>query len=754
MNRQIIAKKLSRLAAISLNWKLAVPFLFLSFIGTVLLVYVGLESQRNLIQTLEKRQLLVFYKNFLDEIKQKEGSALSLAGSVAQITAVQEAFAARDRWKLIELLYPVYLTLKDHSGVSYFHFHTPPANSFLRLHRLYQFGDQMASYRKTILQVVKTREPIAGLELGVTGYGVRGVYPIFYHNQFIGTVEVGYAFGEAFFENFKARLGIELSLYMKEWSGKISLLHTTEKGRQTLPMHLIQKAFQADHPEILISPPEFADRSEVLGRVFDFSGKVVGVVEIRVNRTNIIERLNYTRNMMVGVGIAGIIFSFVCVLLISARFLKPIRRIIFQAREIADGKRKEFLEPGPMDEVGVLIDAVNTLLGALTRSREQIEGYAAMLEVRVSERTMELIASEEKYRTLVENVPLVVYRLQTDGQIVFINQFVEEIFGYSVMEMFKNSHLWLDSILQGDRSRVEELRKQCLEQGKELVAEYRVRNKDGHIVYLMDHAIPFRGPNGEVTGVDGIIMDVTGRVKLQEKILRTEELKTLSEISSRLAHEIRNPLVSAGGFARRLMESLNPDDPNRYKVEIIVKEMSRLELILTMVLTYIQPLELRVVPTDINRVIGVVLDGLKETIAAQKVKVHLELEPGLPLVSADPLYLERVLDTLLKNALFQMPEAGILHLITSGMDDTIQVTIRYPDEHMSQDDVDQFFFPFTTPKLQSIAADLPLSRIILHKLGGDINVRLEKPGMLLIQIVLPATESSAPMVSDSQIEET
>jgi C4-dicarboxylate-specific signal transduction histidine kinase len=99
--------------------------------------------------------------------------------------------------------------------------------------------------------------------------------------------------------------------------------------------------------------------------------------------------------------------------------------------------------------------------------------------------------------------------------------------------------------------------------------------------------------------------------------------------------------------------------------------------------------------------------------------------------------MERILDALLKNALSQMPESETLYLVAVRAGDMIQVTIRYPAEHMSQDDVDHFFFPFTTPKMQSVAADLPLSRIVLHKLGGDIQVSMEKPGMLHIQVSLP-----------------
>jgi PAS domain S-box-containing protein len=408
-----------------------------------------------------------------------------------------------------------------------------------------------------------------------------------------------------------------------------------------------------------------------------------------------------------------------------------------------DGKRveKAELEPGSRITLGE-VQMVFTKRLPETPSLEKTAFMtkSELLSVLNQETTAHLLESESKYKTLVENVPLIVYRLQNNGSVAFINQFAEEVFGYSTAELCGNPALWTELVHEEDRRRVMALREQCLKEGKEFLSEYRIRNKNGQIMYLMDHAIPSRSPYGELTGVDGVIMDMTGRAKLQEKALRAEELRTIREVSSRLAHEIRNPLVSAGGFARRLVDSLSPEDPNRYKAEIIVKEMGRLELILRMVLTYIQPVELKSVPSELNSLIERVVAGALET-TGEKTTVHSELAASLPLVPLDPEYMERILDALLKNAFSQMPENGTLYLDTRRADNMVQVTISYPAEHISQDDVEHFFFPFTTPKVQSVAADLPLSRVVLHKLGGDIQVSMDEPGKLLIRILLPIGEA-------------
>jgi PAS domain S-box-containing protein len=359
-------------------------------------------------------------------------------------------------------------------------------------------------------------------------------------------------------------------------------------------------------------------------------------------------------------------------------------------------------------------------------------------EALVRQRTADLVESEEKYRTLVENVPLVVYRITPKGEILFVNQFVEELLGYGPVEILSLPTLWSEVLYDEDRQRVTELRHKGQEEGQELIAEYRVLHKDGHIVYVVDHAIPFRTADGLVNRVDGIIMDVTGRVKMQEQLIQSEGIKTIGEVSARLAHEIRNPLVSAGGFARRLLSSMNPSDPNREKVEIIVKEVGRLEVILRMILNYIQPLDLEMLPTEPNLLVETALRGVAAEMAERNVTVRTELSPELPRILVDQVRMEQVLRTLLRNALNQMPSGANLSISTALDQDMFQLAMRYPVRHVSRDDVEHFFYPFTTFKVDYQLVDLPMSKILVHKHGGMIEVKLGKSGELSIRILLPA----------------
>ena len=739
---------LKRLDNISIKWKLAVPFLILSFIGTTVLVYIGLANRARLIEQQERRWITFHYSEFKKEMQDQEQLVLSLASTVAAIPEVQKAFAERDRDKLIKMLFPAFLDLKYNFGIRFFHFHTPPAKSFLRLHSLGQYGEDMSKYRPQILHVVRTGEKVAGLEKGALGYGIRGVVPIYYENRLAGTLGVGYSFGGAFLDGLKRRTGCDYTIFVKEKKG-FSVLYTTAVAPAALTEQLLEKAYSRSEPEILISPPQLPNSTVLFGDILDYSKAKAALLEITADRSKVIEMLDRARKVTLIVAILGVIASFACVLFVTYRFLRPIRRIIFQTRAIAEGQRGEFLEPMPMDEVGVLNESINTMLKSLKESRKQIESYAAVLEVRVQERTADLIESEEKYRTLVENVPLVVYRMRPDGEIVFVNQFVEELFGYTATEIFRNPKMWDEKVYEQDRAKVLELRARSFREGKEFISEYRVKHKNGHIVYVMDHAIPFLVEHGKVASVDGIIMDVTGRVKLQEKLVRSEELKTISEVSARLAHEIRNPLVSAGGFARRLLSSMSVDDPNRSKVEIIVKEVSRLETILRMILNYIQPLNLKMTPTDANDLVGTALKAVDvdDQIQKKNIRVDLKLAKEPAMVSADYPQMVRLLETFIKNAVHQMEQGSVLAISTSVSNDIFFLFLQYPVRHMAPDDVEHFFYPFAASQVSYDTVDLPMTKIIVHKHGGTVDVFLDKSGELVIRVSLPLIEESKHLFS-------
>jgi len=294
-----------------------------------------------------------------------------------------------------------------------------------------------------------------------------------------------------------------------------------------------------------------------------------------------------------------------------------------------------------------------------------------------------------------------------------------------------------------DRARVLSHFDECLRQRKECRMEYRMIHRDGHTVYVVDHAIPVLDENNELVRMDGIIIDVTARKELQEKIVQAEELETLSGVSARLAHEIRNPLTSIGGLTRRLLKSFEASDPRTQKGELIVEEVKKLERILKMITAYIEPRTVRLRPSDVNKVV---------TKAAQRTKVELEdkgfsvkayLDEGLPEIKLDVDLFEKVLVNLMKNAFYRMRQEDGIEVTTGKSGGYVTVTLAYKVSFISDDDIEQFFYPFVVdyPFRKEVAdediMDLPICRVLIRKHGGIINVEKDDKNLLNITISLP-----------------
>ena len=183
----------------------------------------------------------------------------------------------------------------------------------------------------------------------------------------------------------------------------------------------------------------------------------MAVVEMNATRLSIVGRLSKTRNLMIFVGLAGIFISFALIWAVAILFTRPIEDIVTKAEEIAKGRRETRLEPGPDDEIGLLTQSLNTMLDSLKERERQIEDYAKTLERKVQERTADLVSSEEKYRTLVDNLPLSVYRILYDGTTEFINPYFTEKLGYTTDEVVGNRMFWQEKIWGCNREQGEEI---------------------------------------------------------------------------------------------------------------------------------------------------------------------------------------------------------------------------------------------------------------------------------------------------------
>ncbi|MBN2032627.1 MAG: PAS domain S-box protein [Deltaproteobacteria bacterium] len=728
---------------ISLKWKLLIPFLFFAFAGTSILTTINLVSQHKLIRDEERKGLRLYYERFLEEFKEKSNQAMSLAVVIAENRQVQLYLAEKDRAALIKLLMPIYVELKMDFDIAQLHLHLPDAVSFLRLHGLELFGDDLSDYRKTIMDALRTRRTTGGLEKGLTGFGIRGVAPVFLYEKIVGTVEIGHSFDRFFLERIHEKWGVDLALYEVDAHQPFKVIARVGKeldGFNAQP-HLCEAVDRG--LAILVAPRGYKTRSILFGALKNYSGQTVAVLEINIDRSAIRERLSETGNLMMVIGAIGIAVSFLLTYLVAVFFIRPIKEIVMEAQDIAQEKRDSRLNPGPGDEIGTLTEALNLMLESLKEKRVAIENYAKTLEKRVEERTADLVASEEKYRTLVEHVPLIVYRVLEDGTTEFVNSYLTECLGYTIEEAVRDRTFWQEKICGFP---AKENLKDCLvpfKTGEESRSERIVKDKEGRWVTFIDHAIPSKDGEGRIEWVDGIMLDITELKILQEQALRGEEIRILGEISAHMAHEIRNPLISAGGFARRLRDSLEENDQNRKIADIIVNEVTRLENFLRTLLSSIQPFDLALGEVSVNDLLESCVSDLKTFLDGKGCRVKSNYESDIQKIQGDKERLYQAFKNLLKHALVSVREGETIFLSTGSLADRVVVSISHRIHRLSQDDLDKFFFPHIEEEMGWEILDLPLSRIIIHRHGGKVDLIQKDNEELTLRIELPVGSSAS-----------
>ncbi|UCF78906.1 MAG: GAF domain-containing protein [Candidatus Eiseniibacteriota bacterium] len=227
----------------------------------------------------------------------------------------------------------------------------------------------------------------------------------------------------------------------------------------------------------------------------------------------------------------------------------------------------------------------------------------------------------------------------------------------------------------------------------------------------------------------------------QALLLRTEKLAAVGEMSAKVAHEIRNPLTSIGGFARRVSKTLKPSDPNRDYLEIIIRESERLERILDEQLQFAQLSRPRLKMEDINEVVQQSLQLVSEEARRKKAKVLKRLAVNLPTLLLDSDKMKQVLINILQNALKFLPVGGRMKLETKKVGDGVHVIIANEGQSIPGELMDQLFVPFFTSGRDGTGLGLAVAYQIVREHGGEIKVRSDQEWGTIFCVCLPVSEN-------------
>ena len=333
--------------------------------------------------------------------------------------------------------------------------------------------------------------------------------------------------------------------------------------------------------------------------------------------------------------------------------------------------------------------------------------------------------AEARYRTLVEQLPLITYidsPYSADEAADFISPQIETLLGYTQEDWFSHPDFYIDHLHPEDRERVRSLQRAARETGTPLELEYRFRAKDGTYVWLWDSYTIVSDESGTPWYTQGFALDVTARKHAEddretlltqsqvqnERLLELDRMK--DEFIALVSHELRTPLTSIRGYLELVIDDAPaaglPIEQQEW-LEVIDRNAERLlslvEDLLISAQAHSGTLALTHADVDIGTVVRQCALACSPAAATRGIVLECAVEQDL-VVAGDATRIAQVVDNLASNALKFTPAGGRVELLASRHADVIRIEVADTGMGIAPDEQDRLFDRFfRTARAQSDA---------------------------------------------------
>jgi len=229
--------------------------------------------------------------------------------------------------------------------------------------------------------------------------------------------------------------------------------------------------------------------------------------------------------------------------------------------------------------------------------------------------------------------------------------------------------------------------------------------------------------NNEAVGHILILRDLAEVHRLQAEIRRQEKLAALGGLAAGVAHEIRNPLSSIKGLATYFSEKFAPRSEDRKLAQVMIQEVDRLNRVISELLEFARPTDLKRRPYDLNALLRHCLQLVHQDAAGKQIDIQSHLAADLCSVVLDPDRMSQCILNLYLNAIEAMAPRGRL-TVSSEQTTEHQVSIKIADTGggIASSDLEQIFNPYFTTKSKGTGLGLAIVHKILEAHGGHIRV--------------------------------
>lgn len=242
-------------------------------------------------------------------------------------------------------------------------------------------------------------------------------------------------------------------------------------------------------------------------------------------------------------------------------------------------------------------------------------------------------------------------------------------------------------------------------------------------------ATPLSDHGGNVIGRVIHFQDLTDLRRMEQTVARAERLAGIGRLAANIAHEIRNPLASISGSVEVLKRSPAADPETRNLIDIAVREVDRVNALITNLLEYARPRTEERQRIDLGEVVSEIGKIFEQERRPKEVRLQVHAQPGV-WVEAASGQLRQVLWNLLRNAAEAMPDGGTIHLaaaLKSSPPSEAILMVRDTGVGIAKADLDHIFEPFFSRKPGGTGLGLATTARIIEDHKGSIDV-LSQPG--------------------------
>jgi signal transduction histidine kinase len=232
-----------------------------------------------------------------------------------------------------------------------------------------------------------------------------------------------------------------------------------------------------------------------------------------------------------------------------------------------------------------------------------------------------------------------------------------------------------------------------------------------------------------------------------QELVRAKQLAAVGEMSARVAHDLRNPLVTIAGWARVLEEEPGNEAAVRRASAMIANQARALEKHLSMLVEPLGSRLVRLEPTDLGELVRGVVEAQAERLAAENVRAELDLQPDLPAVPVDQAQFRRSLTNLIDNAVQAMPDGGSLRIALRRDAGDVVIQVADTGVGMEKDVADRAFDAFFTTRHHGSGLGLAVVLDIVRAHGGRVDLQSTPGQGTVLTIHLPVAASQLDLVA-------